>query len=202
MSSTAAGTPEERRFASTAWWLLLVTGALAIILGLVAMIFTSATLNTILVFFAIFSILVGVVSLFGGLRGRNSDNSWGWLLFQGVASLVIGIVVLRFPDQTAAVFGLIVAFWALAIGIIRLVGAFDLKKAGAKSWGWSMAAGAVTLIFGLIFLVNPGFAAETVVFLLGLMALITGIVIVIEAAMTRKTVDDFADDGIINQSNA
>lgn len=202
MASSAALTPEERKSVSSAWWLLLVDGILAIILGVLAMVFTSATVTTILVIFGIISILVGAVSLYVGLKNRDSDNGWGWLTFQGLASLVIGLVVLRFPDQTAAVLGLIIAFWALAIGIIRVVGAMDLRKRKSKGWGWELAAGLAMLVLGLIFLVSPGLGTATVIFLLGLLALIAGIALVVGAFMVRKDVKDLTDDGVLNQSNA
>lgn len=200
MSSTEAATPQERKLATNAWWLLLVDGILAVIFGIVAIAYTSAALTTIMVIFGIFSVVIGAVGIYAGIKER--DGGWGWLLFQGVASLVVGILALRFPSETAAVFTLVVAFWALAAGLIQLVGAFDLRKQGAKGWGWTLTGAVATLIFGLIFLINPGFGAKTLVFLLGLMVLIAGIVLVIYAFMVRKVVKDFADDGVINSSNA
>lgn len=200
MSSLEAATPEERKVAGTAWWLLLVDGILAIVLGIVAIAFTSATLTTIMVIFGIFSVLVGLIGIVAGLRDR--EGAWGWLLFQGVASLVVGILALRYPSETAAVFTVVVAIWALAIGLMQVVGALDLKRRGGKGWGWSLAGGIATLIFGIIFLINPGFGAETLVLLMGLMALVSGIMLVIFAIMIRGVVKDFTDDGIVNQSNA
>lgn len=197
---TTPAPPEARKLATTVWWLVLVQGILAIAFGIVAMFFTDATLLTIMVFFGIYSILDGVLALWGGIRNR--EEGWGWLVFQGIAGLAVGLLALRYPSTTVIALTLLVAFWALVIGSIRIWGAFELKKLGAQGWLWALVAGIAAVLFGLALVINPGYGAATLVWLIGITAAIFGIALVINALLVRKVVEDFADDGLINRSNA
>lgn len=192
--------PEARKLATTVWWLVLVQGVLAIVFGVLAVAFTGATLLTILVFFGVYSLLDGVVSLYAGIRNR--EEGWGWLVFQGIAGVAVGVLALRYPSTTAVALTLLVAFWALVIGFIRIWGAFELKRLGARGWLWALIAGIAAVLFGLALVTNPGYGVATLIWLIGVTAIVFGIALVVNAFGVRKVVEDFADDGLINNSNA
>lgn len=199
-SSPAPLPADVRTLATTAWWLVLVQGLLAIVFGVVAIVWPSLALETILVLFGAYSLLDGVVSLYAGIRNR--DQGWGWLVFQGIASLAIGVLALRYPSTTAIALTLIVAFWALVIGFIRIWGAFELRRLRARGWAWALIAGILAAVFGLALVVNPGYGAQALMWLIAITALVFGLALVINAALVRKVVEDLADDGVLNDSNA
>lgn len=196
--TTTPAPVEARKLATTVWWLVLVQGILAIAFGIVAMFFRDATLLTILVFFGVYSILDGVLAVWGGLRNR--EEGWGWMLFQGIAGIAVGLLALRFPSTTVIALTLLVAFWALVIGAIRIWGAFELRRFKAQGWLWALVAGIAALLFGLALLINPGYGAVTLIWLIGVTAFVFGVALVINAILVRKVVLDFADDGLINDS--
>lgn len=198
--TTSPAPAEARKLATTVWWLVLVQGFLAIAFGVVAMFFSGSALLTILVFFGVYSLLDGVLALWGGIRNR--DEGWGWLVFQGIAGIAVGLLALRYPSTTVIAFTLLVAFWALVIGAVRIWGALELRKLGAQGWIWALVAGIAAVLFGLALVINPGYGAAALIWLIGITAAIFGIALVINAFLVRKVVEDFADDGLINNSNA
>ncbi|MFV0252631.1 MAG: HdeD family acid-resistance protein [Beutenbergiaceae bacterium] len=202
MSSPGTGQPAPtpaRRLATTLWWLVLVQGIVAVAFGVVALVFTGATLVTMMVLFGAYSILDGVLALYGGIRNR--EEGWGWLVFQGIAGLAIGVLALRYPSTTAIAFTLLIAFWALMIGFVRIWGAFELRKLGARGWGWALTAGILAALFGLALVINPGYGSATLIWLIGLTVLTFGVALIVNALGVRKVVQDFADDGLLNNSN-
>jgi uncharacterized membrane protein HdeD (DUF308 family) len=198
--TTTPAPVEARTLATTVWWLVLVQGILAIAFGAVAMFFTGATLLTIMVFFGVYSILDGVLALWGGVRNRQ--EGWGWLVFQGIAGVAVGMLALRYPSTTVIALTLLVAFWALVIGAIRIWGAFELRSLGAQGWIWALVAGAAAVLFGLALVVSPGYGAAALVWLIGITTAVFGIALVVNAILVRKVVEDFADDGVINSSSS
>ncbi|GAB2623557.1 HdeD family acid-resistance protein [Pseudactinotalea suaedae] len=198
--TTTPAPVEARTLATTVWWLVLVQGILAIAFGAVAMFFTGATLLTIMVFFGVYSILDGVLALWGGVRNRQ--EGWGWLVFQGIAGVAVGMLALRYPSTTVIALTLLVAFWALVIGAIRIWGAFELRSLGAQGWIWALVAGAAAVLFGLALVVSPGYGAAALVWLIGITTAVFGIALVVNAFLVRKVVEDFADDGVINSSSS
>jgi uncharacterized membrane protein HdeD (DUF308 family) len=59
-----------------------------------------------------------------GLPGR------GWVIFFGVISFIAGIVVLSWPFDSLAILTLVVGSWLVAIGVLEIVEAFGIRKAG------------------------------------------------------------------------
>jgi uncharacterized membrane protein HdeD (DUF308 family) len=190
---------DERRLATTVWWLVLVQGLLAIAFGIAALFFTQATLTAIMILFGVYSLLDGVLALYGGVKNR--DEGWGWLVFGGIVGVAVGILALRYPSTTAIALTLLVAFWALVSGAIRIYGSFELRKLGADGWIWALIAGIAALLFGLALVIFPGYTAATLIWLIGITVLIFGIALVVNAFMVRRVVQDFTDDGVINRSN-
>jgi uncharacterized membrane protein HdeD (DUF308 family) len=192
--------PQARRLATTVWWLVLVQGVLAVVFGVVAAVFVDAALLTMLVVFGVYSLVDGVVSLVAGVRNR--EEGWGWLVFQGIAGIAVGLLALRYPSTTAIALTLLLAFWALAVGAVRVWGALELRKLGARGWVWALVAGVAALLFGLALVINPAYGAATIIWLIGLTTIVFGIALVVNALLVRKVVEDFADDGLLNDSNA
>lgn len=200
MTSTYPAPPEARKLATTVWWLVLVQGIVAIVFGGLMLGFTHAAVTTIMILFGIYSLIDGVLALYGGFRNR--DEGWGWLVFQGFVGIAIGILALRYPSTTAVALTLLVAFWALVIGLIRIWGALELRKLNAQGWIWALVAGIATVVFGLALVIWPSYGLATLVWLIGITVIVFGIALVVNAFLVRKVVADFADDGIINNSNA
>lgn len=198
-SAPESAAPPVHQLATTVWWLVLVQGVLAIIFGIVAIFFTDATLLTIMVIFGSYSLLDGVLALYAGIRNR--EEGWGWLVFQGISGLAIGLLALRYPSTTAIALTLLVAFWALVVGAIRIWGSFELRRLGAQGWAWALIAGILAVIFGIALVINPGYATAVLIWLIGITATVFGVALVVNAILVRKVVEDFADDGIINDSN-
>lgn len=200
MTAPLPASTDERRLATTVWWLILVEGLLAIAFGIAALFFTQATLTTIMILFGVYALVDGVLALYGGIKNR--DEGWGWLVFGGIVGVAVGILALRYPSTTAIALTLLVAFWALVSGAIRVYGSLELRKLGADGWVWALIAGIVALLFGLALVIFPGYGVATLIWLIGITVLVFGIALVVNAILLRSVVHDVADDGVINQSNA
>jgi len=200
MTSYEPAPPEARKLATTVWWLVLVQGIVAIVFGVLMLAFTHAAVTTVMILFGIFSLIDGGLALYGGFRNR--DEGWGWLIFQGFVGVAIGILALRYPSTTAVALTLLVAFWALVSGLIRIWGSIELKRLNAQGWVWALVAGIAAVLFGLALVIWPNYAIGTLVWLIGITVIIFGIALVINAFLVRRVVADFADDGVINNSNA
>lgn len=191
--------PDLRTLASTAWWLVLLQGVVAIVFGIVAIAFTSSTLLTLLIIFGVYSIVDGILALIGGIRNRN--HGWGWLVFQGAAGIIVGVLAIRYPLSSTIALTVLVGFWALMVGFIRIWGAFELRKVGAQGWIWSITAGVIVALFGIVLVINPVWGAAQLIWLIGITAIVFGVALVVNAFLVRRVVEDLADDGILNGSN-
>lgn len=100
------------------------------------------------------------------------------LLWRGGLSIVVGLTLLLFPMETAAVVGLVIGLWLLVDGF-STAGLALQQRSHAASWGFTMFSGVVTALAGVAVIVFPvGFAVVGAMAVLWIMALglvLTGI---------------------------
>ena len=170
------------------WWLVLLRGILAILFGLFAL-FTPGTALLALVFvFGAYAILDGVTALVVGIRHRGEDRHWVWHFVQGVVSVLAGIIAFVWPGVTVLAILFVIAFWSIIGGIAEIAESFMMRKRGGEGWGWMLAAGIVSVLFGIVLLVWPGAALITLLWLVGVYAIVFGVIIVVWAVRLRRAV--------------
>ena len=170
------------------WWLVLLRGILAIIFGLFALFTPGTALLALVYVFGAYAILDGVTALVVGIRHRGEDRHWVWHVVQGVVSVLAGIIAFVWPGVTVLAILFVIAFWSIVGGIAEIVESFMMRKRGGESWGWILAAGIVSVLFGIVLLVWPGAALITLLWLVGVYAIVFGVIIVVWAVRLRRAV--------------
>jgi uncharacterized membrane protein HdeD (DUF308 family) len=97
-----------------------------------------------------------------------------WLAIVGLLGIAAGILTFAWPGITALVLLLFIAFWAIAIGVMQIVGAIKLRKEIDNEW-LLIFCGVLSVLFGLILIVQPQTGALALVFLIGFYAILEGI---------------------------
>ena len=59
-------------------------------------------------------------------------EGWGWLLFGGVLSLIVGVLALFWPDATILVLGLLLGIRMLFFGIAEIMFGLSLHHVHAN----------------------------------------------------------------------
>jgi uncharacterized membrane protein HdeD (DUF308 family) len=110
---------------------------------------------------------------------RQTDIWWVFLL-QGVAGILLGLMLITDPGATLVVLVTFLGFYWLFTGVMALVRVFVDHTV---PWIWSLLVGIFGLLAGLIVLRHPLFAALTVpamiVIVLGVEGLIMGVLEII-----------------------
>jgi len=100
-------------------------------------------------------------------------RSWGWVLFFGFLTLVIGILVMVWPDATLKVLALLFGLQLLVVGIYRLVKSFGADQ---QHRVWSILLGIIAIFVGVIVLRNIWETVVVIAVILGVYWIISGIV--------------------------
>jgi len=105
---------------------------------------------------------------------------WWLFLLQGLAGILLGIMLLAAPGQTLVALVNFLGFYWLITGVLELVRVFVDRSV---PWVWSLLAGLIGIAAGVLVLKHPLLAALTVptvlVILLGVQGLIMGAVEII-----------------------
>lgn len=167
------------------WWLFLVRGIFAVILGILALVMPVTTFAVLVIFIGVYMFIDGLFTAASAISSRKSRPYWGWWLFSGIASIIIGIITLYNPFITAFAIVMLIAVWAIVIGIMEIIWAIQIRKE-IKGEGWYILAGVITLLFGLMVFLIPESGIVLLASLFGLYALIIGILLISAGIRLRK----------------
>lgn len=104
------------------WWYTALLFLLTLVLGLIFLFFPAAGIATLTLLLVALFLVEGVVSLLLAFRVRSHIANWGWLLFSGVASLLIALIILSgWPGSAAWAIGLLVGINLLSTGIALIM---------------------------------------------------------------------------------
>jgi uncharacterized membrane protein HdeD (DUF308 family) len=113
--------------AAPRWWLGL-SGVVGIIAGIVAFAYTGITALVLLVFIAVWAIIIGVLQLYAAIQlWKVIDNDW-WLILSGLLSIAFGAVLIAWPSTGALAVIWTIAWFAVFFGCMFIGLAFELKK--------------------------------------------------------------------------
>ena len=166
----------EAEVAGVPWWMVLIEGIALIILGLLMLTSPGMTTVILIQFVGIYWLVAGIfkiVSIF------LDSSGWGWKLAGGILGILAGIIVIQHPIWSPFVIGgtliIILGVQGLVIGIVGVIQ--GLKGAG---WGATIL-GAISILFGLLFLFNVGGFTLALPWTIGILALIGGVLSIIAA---------------------
>jgi len=167
------------------WWLLLLRGIAAIVFGVLAFIWPGLTLLTLVILYGVFAIIDGVLALAAVFGRTGPDVPKWWLVLTGILGIGAGLIALFWPGITALVLIIFIGAWAIVRGIMEIIAAIQLRKEIEGEW-LLILAGALSVLFGLGVLVYPGAGAVALAWLIGIYAIVIGVVMVMLAIRLRK----------------
>src|SRR5258708_33053031 len=88
---------------SRSWWMFAWRGAVAVLFGVLALVWPGLTLLWLVALFAAFALLGGGAALIAGIKNRKSDEDWWLALLLGLVGLAAGVIAILHPDLTALV---------------------------------------------------------------------------------------------------
>ena len=156
---------------------LVLRGILNIILGLVAVTWPGLTLYILILIFAINILIVGMFAIFEPLFDKRNHHAVLTALL-GIVGVIVGIFLIARPEIAASVITLLIAIWALCFGVVDLYAGFMASNEGIKGSWFMILVGILSLVFGVYMLFNPLVGALTLVWVIGVYAIASGIVLV------------------------
>ena len=103
----------------------------------------------------------------------------------GLVSLLAGLLLMFWPDRTAAVVGVILGVLFLVSGFAQSADAVTTHRKGS-AWGFLLLRGVINIAFGLVLIFWTGAASTAIVWLIGLNFVLTGALALIASFLIDK----------------
>jgi uncharacterized membrane protein HdeD (DUF308 family) len=110
------------------WWALVLSGLVGIGTGLVTFFVPGLTALALLALIAAWALVTGVFEIIAAIRLRKQIKGEGWLILNGVLSLVFSGLLMLFPGPGALALVLWVGAYAVVAGVLLLALAFRLRS--------------------------------------------------------------------------
>lgn len=149
---------------SKKWVLILINALLIICFGIILLFIPIEAFKTLV--FAIGAVIafVGLILIFGAFNYAKESKSMVFWLFQGLFNLVIGAVVLFYPEASIKFLLILAGLWAIVLGVYQFsVGLIADPEIKGKLL--HKINGAAAVLIGLLLIFTPGLIIGFVVYL-------------------------------------
>lgn len=170
------------------WWLPLIRGIVALLLGL-AMIFTTSHATSALGrYFGMFWMVTGGTSLYWGTRGARATRLW---LIAGLIAIVGG-AVLFFNEwiSSSTVLELttnVFAVFAIFTGILHIGGGYRIRQKVGRKWAWGdLFLGLLQIMMGVMLLDMPSSISPVILVSAVAWAFLGGFGMIVDSLRLRR----------------
>ena len=152
----------------------VVKSIVAIVLGLVLVLWPTEVLNyTVKIIGAVFCV-TGIISFLVSMRDQDERSAWGLVSFNGIGSIILGILLWSMADFFTNMLMYLLGFILIVAGIGQLVMLTSARKFGYIA-PLSYVYPVIILLAGLIVFANPFSAKEGIITFFGAVTIFYGI---------------------------
>ncbi|MFD3743428.1 HdeD family acid-resistance protein [Nocardia sp. NPDC058633] len=182
-TNTVVGSPLTA-LAKKTWQTILVTGLLAVVLGIIVLVWPGPSLLVAGVLFGIYMVASGIFQLIAAFTHLPSTSFRVLSFISGVLSLIIGVFCFRDDLASIVLLGLWIGISWLFRGVAVLFAA--LSEPGVPGRGAQIFYGIISALAGVVLIVWPISSIATLVWVVGIFLIIIGVMEVITAFGVRK----------------
>jgi uncharacterized membrane protein HdeD (DUF308 family)/predicted flap endonuclease-1-like 5' DNA nuclease len=178
---TAQATLSKSEQSMIPWWLVLIQGIAAILIGFFLLTSPATTTFVIIQFLGFYWLISGI---FGIISIFFDRRMWGWKLIAGLLGILAGVLIIQNPLWSTVLVPttliIVLGIEGLIIGVINLIQAF-------RGGGWGIGVlGVLSILFGLVLLGNPFLAALGLPIILGILGIVFGVIAIFGAFRIRN----------------
>ncbi|MCB9412110.1 MAG: HdeD family acid-resistance protein [Actinobacteria bacterium] len=168
-----------------AWWVVLVTGLLSILLGVLFLVWPGKTIVVIAIIFGVWLIVSGIVQLVQGFNSELSAGERTLAILVGAISIILGVLCFRGGIANGVyILSLFIGFSFLFRGIWQLI--VGIQSKGKSGRGLLIFAGILGLIAGIIVLAAPFESLEILALIAGIWLVAMGLLEIVYSFSIKK----------------
>jgi uncharacterized membrane protein HdeD (DUF308 family) len=163
------------------WWALVLRGLLALTLGIFILLRPMDSIASFALVIAIWALFTGIVQIVHAFDLRAVFQQWWLLLLSGLIGAGFGIAALYYYPTLSLSFAVVwAAWWLLLTGGLAAYAGIVERRMGV-SWGWTVTFGIVSIIAGVVAIMNPPVTLAAIMGLISAFAIVSGIVLLFGA---------------------
>jgi uncharacterized membrane protein HdeD (DUF308 family) len=106
----------------------VITGLLSMTAGIAIIVWPDPGLLAVAIFLGAWLIVMGTIAISGAFAARRLLPDWWLVLILGLLEVPLGVLALADPGATLAAIITVGGIWGVAVGVMRIVLAFEVKR--------------------------------------------------------------------------
>lgn len=174
------------------WWLYLLRGILALIFGVIILVWPGATVFVLIILFGCYALVEGLFTVGYSIAKATRHEKFFWLLMLGFLGIIVGLAVLLRPGVGALAVLVVIAIWLVVRGFLVLISAFEMTGSAGVRWMVGIT-GALSLILGILMLVFPISGVFGIILVIAIYSLVAGIFLCISSFYIKRIEESGTD---------
>jgi len=168
--------------------ILLVTGILALLAGVAAILVPIVASVTLTLFVGWMLMLYGIVSGFQAFTADVPGRTKAWRALNALLAVLVGLYLVALPLSGTITLTFLLAVWFFGTGLFSLTAAW--QRRGRSEAAWLVISGLLSLLLGILIAVSlPSSAAWAIGLLVGIQMIWWGIDALVAASVLRRMLD-------------
>ncbi|MCX2180153.1 HdeD family acid-resistance protein [Streptomyces sp. SKN60] len=170
--------------AGMAWQALLISGLVALVVGVLVLVWPGQSLRVAGVLFGLYLLISGVLHLVAAFGTHLRTALRVMAFISGALSILLGLFCFRGAMQSVLLLALWIGIGWLFHGITQTVAAASDPTMPAR--GWQIFLGVISALAGVVLIVSPLDSAEVLILLAGIWLVAVGVIEIVTAFMVRS----------------
>jgi uncharacterized membrane protein HdeD (DUF308 family) len=158
------------------WGFVLALGIASVVAGVLTLIWPGVTILALVIVLGVFLLFAGASEIGWALAERKTEG-WKIILARGIIDVIIGLIVLVWPDITVLALALIIAAWLFVYAAMTLWYAYQHRGEQPRR-GHFVLKGIAALIAAVITVAWPGITVLVIAIVIGIELIFYGAVLI------------------------
>ncbi|MGE2737983.1 HdeD family acid-resistance protein [Mycolicibacterium vaccae] len=173
------------------WKTALISGILAVLLGVLILVWPGVTIVVAAIFFGAYLLVTGVTQVIFAFSLDVSAGGRVLLFLSGAAALILAVLCFRSLAESILLLAIWIGIGFIFRGVATAVSAISDPTLPGR--GWEIFIGVISLIAGVIILAAPFESLTTLTLVVGIWLIVLGVFEVVSAFGIRKESKKFTD---------
>lgn len=166
------------------WKSVLLSGVLALVLGVLVLVWPAKTIIVVAIFFGAYLLVTGISQVFHAFTLHVSAGGRVMLFISGAAAIILAVLCFRSLQNSILLLAIWIGIGFIFRGVATAVSAISDPDTPGR--GWEIFIGVISFIAGLVVMGSPFESLATLTLVVGIWLVVIGVFEIVASFGVRK----------------
>jgi len=184
---------EKKKLFNIATYGQMVLDIIICLLGIYSASNPTGSTTVISVAFGILLVVIGIYNIIKYIFNMNNGPFFVVDITYGILSIIAGIFIITNPLSLASILTIGLGIWLVASAAFKGALVIQLRKFKEETWVFSLVVSILTLIIGIVIIINPFSTALVLTTFVGILMCVYSAIDFVQQILFRHRVKEFIE---------